>query len=169
MDSRNKYSVYEMIPVRNKWRTSIRTTPFDQHQWLTRATSLTLIAQRSEEWRGSIFQSRGRVLYLIDILGTERLPLQPWPRLLLHHTVQEVLWRHVQLSVKVHGGELDEAPLSGRQPNSLLVRVLFLGERRDKRQKGDVTDDKQIHDKPMWVSDRSNWSPRSPLTSRNKS
>lgn len=30
MDSRNKYSVYEMIPVQNKWRTSVRTTPFDQ-------------------------------------------------------------------------------------------------------------------------------------------
>lgn len=67
------------------------------------------------------------ILYLIDVVRAEHLPLQAGPGLLLHDAVQEVLWRHEQLPVEFHGGELDEAPLTGRQSDSLLVRIMFLG------------------------------------------
>lgn len=127
MESRKRYSVYEMIPT-NGGRVSFSCPLVQESQ----SVQLTLIAQRSEEGRGSIFQRWRLILYLVDVMWAQHLPFQPGPRVLLNDTVQEVLRCHVQLPVEFHGGKLDEAPLARRQSDRLLVWILFLGRRMTK-------------------------------------
>ncbi len=87
-----------------------------------------LVAQAPEEVLAVLVQPRQPVHHGLDLLLRQPLPLEPGPGLALHHRLEEVLRRHVDLPVVLDRGELDEALLAGGQLAFLLLVLLGTAE-----------------------------------------